>query len=158
MILPTDFHIFQRGRYTTNQLSIQSTNINSLCIYFLMFHTSSRNLPEKSCINRRFRPSIKIVDKSSWQAADVECLDSCVTLERPKKYSKITCGAYVAMKMRLHLTEQKFPMTGWWFSWNMTGLFFHDDWESSSQLTFIFFRGVQTTNQMNTGKEVRKYE
>ena len=33
--------------------------------------------------------------------------------------------------------------------WNMTGLVSHINWEeSSSQLTFIFFRGVETTNQM----------
>jgi hypothetical protein len=40
-----------------------------------------------------------IFDVVASQAADVECLESCVTLERPKKYSKITCGAYVAMRM-----------------------------------------------------------
>lgn len=39
------------------------------------------------------------------EAADVECLESCVTLERPKKYSKITCGAYVAMRMKEMRTQ-----------------------------------------------------
>ena len=36
----------------------------------------------------------------SWsEGADVECLETCVTAERPKKYKKTTCGEYVAMKM-----------------------------------------------------------
>ena len=32
--------------------------------------------------------------------------------------------------------------------WNMTGLFSHIFGMSSSQLTSIFFRGVETTNQI----------
>ena len=32
--------------------------------------------------------------------------------------------------------------------WNMTGWFSHSVWESSYQLTFIFFRGIETTNQI----------
>ena len=31
--------------------------------------------------------------------------------------------------------------------WNMTGSFYHIFGMSSSQLTFIFFRGVETTNR-----------
>ena len=34
------------------------------------------------------------------EAADVDCLETCVTAERPKKYKKTTCGEYVAIKMK----------------------------------------------------------
>jgi hypothetical protein len=38
-------------------------------------------------------------------------------------------------------------ISGWWFGTWL--LFFHILGISSSQLTFIFFRGVETTNQYN---------
>ena len=37
-------------------------------------------------------------------------------------------------------------ISGWWFG--TFGLFFHILESSSSQLTFIFFRGVETTNHI----------
>ena len=44
-------------------------------------------------------------------------------------------------------TKQFLNITGWWFGCHF--LFSHILGMSSSQLTFIFFRGVQTTNQIN---------
>ena len=41
----------------------------------------------------------------------------------------------------------------WLVVWNHGILFFHILGISSSQLTFIFFRGVETTNQTNYGQE-----
>ncbi|CAJ1357525.1 unnamed protein product [Effrenium voratum] len=42
--------------------------------------------------------------------AEVECLPSCESAERPKKYAKTTCGEYVASKMkemRSHLSKEQ---------------------------------------------------
>ena len=38
-------------------------------------------------------------------------------------------------------------VAGWWFG---TVLIFQIYWEQQSRLTFIFFRGVETTNQLGT--------
>ena len=40
----------------------------------------------------------------------------------------------------------KFIVLAWWFG---TSFIFPFSWEQSSQLTFIFFRGVETTKIVN---------
>ena len=51
-------------------------------------------------------------------------------------------GVFEALKIG------KKNITGWWFGTSI--LFSHILGMSSSQLTFIFFRGVQTTNQISS--------
>ena len=46
----------------------------------------------------------------------------------------------------LHIYHKLRFISGWWFGWHF--LFSHILGCESSQLTFIFFRGVQTTNQI----------
>ena len=46
--------------------------------------------------------SRQVLRAACWpEAAEVDGLETCVSAERPKKYGKITCGDYVATKMRL---------------------------------------------------------
>ena len=57
-----------------------------------------------------------------------------------------TCDAIPLEPSGLSVSEADIGYVYWWFSWNMTGLFILLGM-SSSQLAFIFFRGVQTTKQ-----------
>ena len=67
-------------------------------------------------------------------------LTTCYFLDDPR-----SIVPYVGIKTSLLGKSMIWKMTGWWFGTWL--LFFHLLGMSSSQLTFIFVRGVETTNQ-----------
>ena len=71
---------------------------------------------------------------------------ACVTWSRIWDPNALGKSPYVCTFEVISMTTN-IDIQIWLVVWNMT-LFFHIIGNTSSQLTFIFFRGVQTTNQL----------
>ena len=104
-----------------------------------LLHWSWKSLTQTSaaystCWSARARTFLecKVRAKSDWNRLDGE-FNSLVTV--------VICQIYQRIILWQQMCKYMFnTLTGWWFG--TFGLFFHRLGMSSSQLTFIFFRGV----------------